>query len=45
MSDRVMRHVDQDPVVYESTLKKQQFSHNKVYWLIDCSDISISSSL
>lgn len=30
VSDRVMRHVDQDPVVYESTLKKQQFSHNKV---------------
>lgn len=30
VSDRVMKRVDQDPVVYESTLKKQSFSHNKV---------------
>ena len=30
MSDRVMRRVDQDPVVYESTLKKELFSHDKV---------------
>lgn len=25
-----MKRVDQDPIVYESTLKKQLFSHNKV---------------
>ena len=25
-----MKRVDQDPVVYESTLKKELFSHNKV---------------
>lgn len=30
VSDRVMKRVDQDPVVYESTLKKELFSHNKV---------------
>ena len=30
VSDRVMKRVDQDPVVYESTLKKDFFSHNKV---------------
>lgn len=30
VSDRVMKRVDQDPIVYESTLKKQLFSHNKV---------------
>lgn len=30
VSDRVMRRVDQDPVVYESTLKKELFSHDKV---------------
>jgi len=30
VSDRVMKRVDQDPVVYESTLKKEFFSHNKV---------------
>lgn len=33
VSDRVMKRVDQDPVVYESTLKKQSFSHNKVSML------------
>lgn len=30
MSDRVMRRVDQDPVVYESTLEKRLFDHSKV---------------
>ena len=25
-----MKQVDQDPVVYESALKKEQFSYNKV---------------
>ncbi|KAL9969240.1 hypothetical protein ACROYT_G021434 [Oculina patagonica] len=30
VSDRVMKRIDQDPVVYESTLKKEFFSHNKV---------------
>lgn len=30
VSDRVMKRVDQDPVVYESTLKKQSFNHSKV---------------
>ncbi|KAM7435649.1 hypothetical protein ABFA07_014441 [Porites harrisoni] len=30
VSDRIMKQVDQDPVVYESALKKEQFSYNKV---------------
>ena len=36
VSDRVMKRVDQDPVVYESTLKKELFSHNKVVALFYC---------
>ena len=32
MSDRIMKQVDQDPVVYESALKKEQFSYNKVLY-------------
>ena len=27
-----MKQVDQDPVVYESALKKEQFSYNKVLY-------------
>lgn len=30
VSDRVMRRVDQDPVVYESTLEKRLFDHSKL---------------
>ena len=32
MSDRIMKQVDQDPVVYESALKKEQFNYNKVLY-------------